>query len=209
MRRVCTPVLLALALIGCAARDEASHFDTWLLGAPARAESFARFEAALISAGVSDVVSNEQLWMVDQLKPECATEPYAAPPEALWPNLIATLRFVRDHVKPAIGEVEVVSGYRDPAFNECIGGASESAHRSYHALDLVPADDAIDRVQLIERLCAVHTNEGQRASAGLGIYSGRRFHIDTRGYRGWGADHHGASFTCRDNGHSAQSERPS
>jgi hypothetical protein len=207
--RILAIVLATTSLVSCVQPGGVSRFQQWLATSPGRAEAFERFEATLTEAGVSDVVANDQLWIVDQLKPACASEPYQAPPEALWPNIIATLEFVRDHVKPTIGDVEVVSGYRNPAFNECIGGASESAHRSYHALDLVPADESIDRSALIARLCAVHAREGPRAMAGLGIYSGRRFHIDTRGYRGWGADHRGASFPCRDLDHSPQSERPS
>jgi hypothetical protein len=31
---------------------------------------------------------------------------------------------------------------------------------------------------------------------GLGIYAGRRFHIDARGFRGWGPDYHRTSFPC-------------
>lgn len=200
-------IALVITMLASCTERAVSDFDEWLASAPGRAEAFARFEAALTQANVSEVVPNEQLWMVDQLKPECATEPYLAPPEALWPNIIMTLRFLRDHVKPAVGDVEVVSAFRDPAFNECVGGASESAHRSYHALDLEPVDRSVDRAQLVERLCAVHARQGPRMSVGLGVYSGRRFHIDTRGYRGWGADHRGASFPCRV--HSAQSERPS
>jgi hypothetical protein len=193
-----TAIVLALTMLSsCVQSVGASRFQQWLGAEPGRAETFERFEAALTQAGVSGVIANDQLWMVDQMKPACAGDLYITPPEALWPNLIATLRFVRDYVKPAIGDVEVVSGYRDPTFNACIGGASESAHRSYHALDLVPADEEIDRSALIARLCGLHAREGPRASAGLGIYSGRRFHIDTRGYRGWGADHRGASFPCR------------
>lgn len=204
MLRILAIVLATTTLVSCVRPGGVSRFQQWLAAEPGRAEAYERFEATLTQAGVSDVIANDQLRMVDQLKPACASEPFQVPPETDWPNIVAILEFVRDHVKPAIGDVEVVSGYRAEAFNECIGGASEGAHRSYHALDLVPADESIDRGALIARLCAVHAREGPRARAGLGIYSGRRFHVDTRGYRGWGVDHRGASFPCH--GDSAHSE---
>ena len=88
--------------------------------------------------GVSGVVPNYQLWRVDQLRSECANGAFLAPPEADWDNIVATLRFLRDEVVPAVGPVEVVSGYRDAAFNACVRGASRSAHMAFRALDLVP-----------------------------------------------------------------------
>lgn len=185
-------LLLAAATPSCAE----DTFDAWLAGEPGRAELFARFQAALAAEGVSGVVPNEQLWMVDQLNPRCANAQFAAPPPALWPAMFDTLRLTRDYVVPAVGGVRVVSAWRSDAFNICIGGASRSAHRDFMALDLVPVDPAVTREHLIERLCAVHRVEGRSVRFGLGIYSGRRFHIDTRGFRGWGADHRGASFPC-------------
>jgi uncharacterized protein YcbK (DUF882 family) len=119
------------------------------------------------------------------------------PPEQEWPNILGALRFIRDHVEPVIGEVRVVSAYRDEAFNACLGGAPASAHRTYHALDLAPVDAAVTRDVLIERLCAAHAREGPRAGIGLGVYGGVRFHVDARSYRGWGADHRASSFPCR------------
>lgn len=171
-------------------------FETWSAADPARVEAFARFEAMLEAEGVEDVLPAHQLWLVDQIRPECASEPYVMPPEAQWRDIVPALLFIRDHVKPAIGDLRVVSGYRDEAFNTCIGGARRSAHRGYYALDLVPVNESVSRADLIATLCPIHETDGVRAHIGLGIYSGRRFHIDARGYRGWGGDHHSASFPC-------------
>lgn len=195
MRRLILAWAVVLVAVPTQSRAE-DAFNAWLTEAPGRAESFAAFQAALAGEGVSGVVADEQLWMVDQLNPRCATARFAAPPEALWPAMFATLRLLRDHVAPALGAVRVVSAWRSEAFNTCLGGAARSAHREFIALDLVPVDPAITRVQLIERLCAVHRALGPQSRFGLGIYSGRRFHIDTRSFRGWGADHRGASFPC-------------
>jgi len=198
--RVCLASLLLLLVGSCAPlsgpQSEAAEFETWLAAVPERDVSYARFQAALELAGVADVVAVHQLWLVDRLRPECATAPYVIPDEALWPNIVPALRFIRDHVKPAVGEVIVVSAYRDEAFNTCIRGATLSAHRSFHALDLVPANRALGRDGLIALLCPIHEGAGARDGIGLGIYTGQRFHIDARSFRGWGADYRRATFPC-------------
>ena len=190
-----TAVALAVNCVNPTAHGD-NGFDAWRAAVPARGEAFLRFEAMLAAEGVAGVIPAEQLWLVDQIRPQCASEPFVEPPEDEWRNIVPALRFIRDHVKPAIGEVRVVSGYRDEAFNICIRGATRSAHRSYYALDLVPVDDGVSRADLIALLCPIHETAGRRDGVGLGIYSARRFHIDARSYRGWGHDHRGATFPC-------------
>jgi hypothetical protein len=188
---------LCMAIVSCSLPpDSEAAFERWLRADAEHAEAFRQFEAVLSEAGVADVVPNYQLWRVDRLRPECANASFVAPPEDSWANVIPALQFLRDHVKPAVGELEVASAYRDASFNACVGGASRSAHRSFQALDLVPADGRVGRAELIAALCPIHAREGPRRRVGLGIYQARRFHIDARGYRGWGEDHHAASFPC-------------
>jgi len=198
--RACLVSLLLLLIGSCAPvgspQAELVEFEVWLAAAPERAPTFARFQAALHQAGVADVVAAHQLWLADRLHPECVSAPYVIPDEALWPNILPALGFIRDHVKPAVGEVIVVSAYRDEAFNTCIRGAPLSAHQSFHALDLVPANRALGRGDLIALLCPIHDGAGARDGIGLGIYSGLRFHIDARSFRGWGADYRRATFPC-------------
>jgi len=197
-------VLLAVLPAGCVAPRSPvateAEFRRWSSEAPARAEAFARFEAMLSAAGVGGVVPAYDLWIADRLRPKCLIEPFVAPPDKDWPNIVPVLRFIRDHVEPAIGDVRVVSAYRDPAFNACVGGAPASAHKEFYAIDLLPVDRAVTRDRLISTLCAIHRREGARVGIGLGIYAGRRFHLDVRSYRGWGADFRSASFPCRANG---------
>lgn len=152
----------------------------------------------LAREGVAGVVADRDLWVTDRKDAECVIEPYTMPPEEWWPRIVPALRFIRDHVKPAIGDVAVASSYRDEALNACVHGASQSAHSNYFALDLVPVDPTISRERLIETLCPIHADEGRRLNIGLGIYQARRFHIDARGYRGWGEDFHRATFPCDD-----------
>jgi hypothetical protein len=197
MRRLLIALMVFVA--GCApqaAPAGPSEFERWLSADAWRAPAFARFEAMLEREGVADVVPPRELWLTDRLAPQCVVEPFTMPPEEMWTHIVPTLRFVRDHVEPAIGEVTVASAYRDQAFNECVRGASRSMHRGFHALDLVPRDLAVTREQLIAALCPLHAREGARFDIGMGIYSARRFHIDATRYRRWGADFHAASSPC-------------
>ena len=98
-----------------------------------------------------------------------------------------TLRYVRDYVVPAVGPVEPVSAYRNPNLNICAGGAPESAHKHYSAVDLVPLRP-ISREDLMRRLCAVHGRRGLAYEVGLGFYAFMRFHVDTSKYRRWNMD---------------------
>lgn len=204
MARALTSIALALLIASCSlapASEPQDEFEAWLVASPARAQEFQRFEAMLERDGVSGVVPNRELWLTDRLNPECVVEPYTMPPEEFWPRIVPALRYIRDYVKPAVGDVSVASAYRDEAFNACVRGATRSAHRGFYALDLVPRDAGMTRERLIEILCPIHAQDGARFSIGMGIYSARRFHIDAHGYRGWGEDFHAATFPCaRDGG---------
>jgi hypothetical protein len=191
-------VIAGLLLVACgvAPVNDRAAFDRWLSVDPSRSQSFARFEAMLVSEGVADVVPSYELWLTDQIDQKCVVEPFVEPPEEVWQRIVPSLRFIRDHVERAIGDVRVVSAYRDEAFNTCVRGAPRSAHREYYALDLAPVDRAIGRAALIQTLCPIHNDQGAAAQIGLGIYSGQRFHIDARGFRGWGVDYHRATFPC-------------
>ena len=117
---------------------------------------------------------------------ECGGEPFEVPPHTFWPDMIRTLRFIRDRVRPVVGPVEAVSGYRNPALNACARGSGRSAHLDYFALDLIPVQP-MTRRQLFERVCPMHARYGPAAEAGLGFYTFLRFHIDTRSFRRWGS----------------------
>ena len=88
---------------------------------------------------------------------------------------------------PAVGPVEPVSAYRNPLLNVCAGGAPESAHKHYSAIDLVPLRPTT-REELMQTLCAVHARRGPDYGVGLGFYAFLRFHVDTTKFRRWGAD---------------------
>jgi hypothetical protein len=112
------------------------------------------------------------------------------PPPDDWPNVVQTLRYIRDKVIPTIGPVEPVSVYRNAALNQCAAGAPESAHRFMQAVDLVPLRP-VTRDAMIRQLCAVHALSGQPYGVGLGFYVGLRFHVDSRKFRTWGVNDEG------------------
>ena len=115
---------------------------------------------------------------------QCGAEPFEVPPSTDWGNIVATLRYIGDHVVTRIGPVEPVSVYRNPALNVCAGGALTSTHREMGAVDVVPLRP-ISREALMVTLCSVHA-ANPASNTGLGFYKGLRFHIDARKYREWG-----------------------
>lgn len=173
---------------------DADLFAEWRGGA-AKAE-VAAIEAYLKREGVGEVLPIADILRSDARWRRCdAAEPFAVPPRSLWPAMVPTLRYIRDHVVPAVGPVRVVSGYRDPVANVCFKGARASRHLRFAALDLTP-QRPLTREQLIGALCPLHAQTGARFAVGLGIYRVTRFHIDAAGYRRWGADYRGATSPC-------------
>jgi len=163
-----------------------ADFQAWLDAKPGRRGEILSFEAWQAAAGVAHVLPTYQVLRTASMWRVCNGEPFEVAPPNLWPGMAATLKFIRDRVEPAVGRVEAVSGYRNPALNACARGSPGSAHQGYFALDLVPIRP-LERRELFRRLCAVHARYGAAARAGLGFYAFQRFHIDTNGFRRWGA----------------------
>jgi len=191
----------ALVFVSAAAPPEPAPqapveaYRAWLAEKPARASEVGAFERYLAKQGVAGVFATYQILRSESSWARCGGRPFALAPRAAWPHIVTTLKFIRAWVVPETGPLEVVSGYRDPALNACAGGASQSAHVGFWALDLVPTGP-IRREEMIARLCAVHAAHGRAAHIGLGFYAGMRFHVDSWRFRRWGADRHGASSPC-------------
>ena len=202
MRRLIGIVALAaLALNSSALAEEPSggqgHADylAWLARSPAARAQVLSFKSYLDSAKVDEVLPTWQLVRTASMWRECNGPRFEVAPFGEWRHIAATLRFIKSHVVPVIGPVEAVSGYRNPTLNQCSGGARESAHRQFYALDLVPLRDVARRA-LIRSICAIHEWRGRAYDAGLGFYSGLRFHLDSKGYRRWGPDGKGDTSPC-------------
>ncbi|MDQ3246939.1 MAG: D-Ala-D-Ala carboxypeptidase family metallohydrolase [Pseudomonadota bacterium] len=162
-------------------------YRSWYLASPRHAHAVNSFNSYLTQYEVGGVLPTWQLLRTASSWRRCGQQPYEVPPVSEWPNVVQTLRYVRDYVIPSVGPVEAVSAYRNPILNVCAGGAPESAHKHYSAIDMVPLRPT-SREELIRTLCRVHAERGTDYSVGLGFYAYLRFHVDTTKYRRWGAD---------------------
>ncbi|MFN3229492.1 MAG: hypothetical protein ACK41P_06550 [Asticcacaulis sp.] len=172
-----------------------ADFDHWRTKTPERDSLIAAFEAYLDQQGVLGVVPTYQLLRTATDAGKCDADLFALPTQPFWHRIVPTLRFVRDRVKPVVGEVEAVSAFRPQSLNACAGGNKSSAHRLFTAVDLRPVAP-VKRYTLFRRLCALHSSHGRAASVGLGLYNGLRFHIDTSGFRRWGDVETAESSPC-------------
>jgi len=181
---------------GLAPGQTAADFNAWLARSPAHRAEVAAFDNRLAAEGVAGIVPTWQLIRTASSWRECAAEPFEVAPASSWDHIVDTLKFVRDEVVPAIGRVEALSAYRNAELNACSAGAPKSAHRLFFALDLTPVAPEVTRAGMVREICAAHARHGRVYEAGLGFYSGRRFHVDSSGYRKWGPDGRGASSPC-------------
>lgn len=175
-------------------QDHAAY-DNWLARSPAVRAEVGGFESFLRAQDVLGVLPTWQLTRTASDYAKCAGPGFEVAPIAEWQHIAATLRFIKSHVEPVIGDVEAKSGYRNPELNACAGGAKESAHRHFFALDLVPVRD-MARTGLIRSICAIHGFRGRAYDIGLGFYAGTRFHVDSKGFRRWGPNGKGATSPC-------------
>ena len=132
----------------------------------------------------------------------CGFEPYEVPPASLWQNIVPTLRMLQQLQKQGYLPYSTVirSVYRNPALNDCAGGAGESKHMTNGAIDIwVPENEgnkwAVDST--VDGLCQFWQSNGQGYNFGLGLYPTGSVHLDTQGYRKWGASHSSSSSPCR------------
>jgi hypothetical protein len=169
-----------------AGQDEPGY-RSWYLAAPGRAQQVRAFNDYLNGAQVGGVVPTWQLLRTATSWQSCGAQPFEIPPTVEWPHIINTLRYIRDYVIPALGPVEPVSAYRNPSLNVCAGGAPESAHKLYSAIDMVPLRP-VERVAMMRTLCGDHNRHGGGYQAGLGFYAFIRFHVDSTKYRRWNMD---------------------
>lgn len=176
--------------------QERADFEAWLERNAGNRIAITEFRAHLAANGVEDVLPVWQLVRTSSSYRGCRAQPFEVAPREKWDNIVKTLKFVEADVIPAVGRVQAVSGYRNSGLNRCSAGAPGSAHQQFFALDLMPVDASVGRSELIRGVCAAHSRDGEAFDAGLGFYNGRRFHVDTNGYRRWGANGRGASSPC-------------
>jgi hypothetical protein len=195
---------IALILLGFSApapgqtvAEGQSHADylAWLARDPAARAQVISFKTFLEAKDLDEVLPTWQLVRTASMWKECNGPRFEVAPFTEWEHLAKTLSFVKKHVQPVVGPVEALSGYRNETLNQCSGGARQSAHRHFYALDLTPVEP-LGRPAMMKSICSIHGFRGRDYDIGLGFYSGMRFHVDSKGFRMWGADGKGATSPC-------------
>jgi uncharacterized protein YcbK (DUF882 family) len=195
-------LLLAGLLVGAAAWwsharfQAAPDFDAWLAQGSHAGDS-ARYHRHLGTQGVADVLPLPQLLSVQRDWRRCRSDPWLLPPPSHWPQMVPTLRLLRElQARGLVTAQDVVtSAYRDAALNACAGGSAHSRHLDNSALDLRLTD--ADPAPRLAALCRFWQREGKKFAFGLGFYAGGQIHIDSSGHRSWGPDYTARSSPCR------------
>lgn len=191
MRRTLALVLcLAVAACGAPAAtpDDQAEFDRWR-----GTHSIADFERYLAEAGLNGVLPTRDLLRTATDWERCGGPRFEVPPREHWPHVKQVLGLVAELKKRGIlKDVQGASAYRNPALNACAGGAARSSHTRSFALDLTGAPGQID----MAALCEFWRTQGKAWAMGLSRYPSGRIHLDTSGWRTWGADHTGRSAVC-------------
>ena len=172
-----------------------ADYLAWLARDPGARAEVLGFKQYLDMNQVEDVIPTWQLVRTASMWRECSGPRFEVAPFTEWQHIASTLKFVENHVEPVIGDVEAVSGFRNAELNQCSGGAKESAHRRFFALDLMPVKE-VARDGMVRSLCRIHDWRGDGYDIGLGFYSGLRFHVDSKGFRRWGSNGKSATSPC-------------
>ena len=144
-------------------------------------ESFVKY---LSERNVAEVVAPWQLLRQGTDWQKVDHPPFSMPPKSQWHEIVPTLELIRDEITPAVGAVEVVSGYRTREYNSVAGGSTNSQHLYFSAVDLIP-ENYVSRDELVGSLRDIYVDSGDHHHMGLGIYSNVRFHVDTHRKRTW------------------------
>lgn len=188
---LCGALPLAGAVIAQPDPRDATLFEAWRAS---RTAEVAAYESFLRAEGLHELAPLYQLLRSASSWQDCAAEPFAIPPEERWPAVRGVLSLLRTLRERGVlrAPLEVHSTHRDEALNACAGGAPRSAHRLAYAVDLTLPGQS----DAAEALCTFWREHGRDWRMGLGRYPSGRLHIDTLGWRSWGADGSSRSALC-------------
>lgn len=165
-----------------------------------RAQEYERF---LQRNQVDNIIPMFELLRTARSWESCGASEYMVPNRELWRNSISTLKiFNYLQSTKILTDFEVTSVYRDYPTNSCAGGASASKHLFNAAIDfrLGPeyptAQDYVEIERTKSKLCYFWLQHGATLDMGLGVYRSGQIHIDTQGFRTWGADLTRVSSPC-------------
>ncbi|MBI5277086.1 MAG: peptidase M15 [Burkholderiales bacterium] len=168
--------------------DDLPAFEAWV-----KANPVGELEAYLAKHELNGVVPTRQLVRTASDWRKCGGPQFEIPPKAHWPAIRKVLALVAElKQRKILLEFEAVSNYRNPVLNACAGGAQRSSHTRSFAMDLRPIEGRIDE----NALCNFWRSHGHKWDMGLSKYPSGRVHVDTSGYRTWGASHGSESTFC-------------
>lgn len=101
------------------------------------------------------------------------------PPEAIWSNIIPTL-YAADAIRERLGvPIKILSAYRNEAYNKAVGGAKNSMHTRFMALDITAKIPIPELTRIAKQV-----RDEKIFSGGIGVYTGF-VHIDCGPLRNW------------------------
>jgi hypothetical protein len=153
--------------------------DLYFANAPLDGFDFEAFNRHILALGLVHFTPIELLFLGASNSAGACMGKNGPPPQTQWSNIDNTACML-DRIRDVLGApIHILSGYRAPDYNACIGGASDSQHMRYCAIDWYcdqgsPADWHTVAQQV--------RDERPEFRGGIGIYEAGRFvHIDTRG----------------------------
>ena len=179
-----------------------TSYRNWLINNNNQSQA-REYERFLEQNNVGNIIPSFELFKTARDWQKCGKSEYMVPNREIWGNQIQTLRVFKYLVaSKVLTDFEVTSVYRDLPLNQCAGGAGSSRHLFNSAIDfrIGPAYPRAEDYAFIEntkfKLCQFWAQHGQSLNMGLGLYASGQIHIDTQGYRTWGADLSRNSSMC-------------
>ncbi|OAU95412.1 D-Ala-D-Ala carboxypeptidase family metallohydrolase [Moraxella catarrhalis] len=179
-----------------------THFEAWLQTHHTAEQEVVRYQAYLRSKLGNHVPPMSQLLTTARSWQACGHEPYQVPPAHLWDKIVPTLQLYQDLKSRGVlpDNTQIRSVYRNPELNQCAGGAAMSKHLTNGAIDIWVPDFEIQSQALYDlqnRLCQYWLDHGENHNFGLGLYATGAIHLDTQGFRKWGAQFSETNSICR------------
>lgn len=147
---------------------------------PAAPDSNTEFDAMFASWGITHFTAAEVMDLGDA-NADPSSPAYGMntpPPRQLWPNMKLTIQ-VLDRLRDVLGApITIVSAYRNATYNERVGGAPDSLHLQFNALEFHASGDTgpADWAAALKDM-----RENGDFKGGIGVYS-TCVDVDTRGY---------------------------
>lgn len=166
-------------------------------------QALERYKRFLKQQGIHSYVPNFEFFQTARDWQRCNAAEFEIPPQELWRNIVPTLNILDQLIQQQIlNDFTVTSVYRNLNLNRCANGASASKHIFNAALDFRIGSanpDATEQILIQNtkvKICQFWNDHGEQLNMGLGVYPSGQIHIDSAGYRTWGADHRYSSSPC-------------